>query len=161
MDNDKRMSKIISGGQTGVDRGALDAALASWFPCGGWCPEARKAEDGIIPKKYSLIELAGAGYSQRTLKNVLESDATVIIYFTDVTGGTKETLSFCIENKKPYLLIDGNEISINKASEHIAEFVQSHEIAILNVAGPRASSAPKAHEFTKACLIKFLARIIE
>jgi hypothetical protein len=89
------LSKIVSGGQTGVDRGALDAALRVGFPCGGWCPQDRKAEDGPIPDRYPLVVLPGAGYRQRTLKNVKDSDGTVIIYANTLSGGTKLTRDFC------------------------------------------------------------------
>src|ERR671915_1058228 len=78
------LAKIISGGQTGTDRGALDAALAWGFPCGGWCPPGRLAEDGQIPERYPLIELKEGGYSQRTLRNVVESDGTAILYFSQI-----------------------------------------------------------------------------
>ena len=75
------LRKIVSGGQTGVDRGALDAALDAGFDCGGWCPRGRLAEDGEIPARYRMAELAGAGYEKRTLKNVLDSDGTAILDF--------------------------------------------------------------------------------
>ena len=93
------MLKIISGGQTGVDRAALDMALQHGIACGGWCPEARRAEDGIIPEKYPLEVLAGGDYKARTRKNVQESDGTVIIYFGELRGGTKQTLNFCVRRK--------------------------------------------------------------
>ena len=73
--------KIVSGGQTGVDRGALDAALAMNVACGGWCPENRMADDGVIPDRYPVQILANSGYRKRTKQNVQDSDATVIIYF--------------------------------------------------------------------------------
>jgi Circularly permutated YpsA SLOG family len=98
------LAKIISGGQTGIDRGTLDMAIACGFPCGGWCPSGRLAEDGRIPERYPLIELKEGGYSQRTLRNVLESDGTVILYFSQIEGGTEETLLFCINERKPYKL---------------------------------------------------------
>ena len=82
-----RVIKIISGGQTGIDRGALDGALAKGVPCGGWCPEGRRAEDGVIPKIYPVRSLAGAGYSGRTLRNVIDSDGTVVLHFGALTGG--------------------------------------------------------------------------
>ena len=95
------MITIISGGQTGVDRGALDAALAMGTPCGGWCPEGRMADDGIIADKYPLQELAGAGYRQRTRQNVADSDATLIIYFDFIAPkrGTELTLLTAIDRK--------------------------------------------------------------
>ncbi len=100
------MLKIVSGGQTGVDRGALDAALESAEQCGGWCPEGRKAEDGVIPESYPVQELKGGGYRKRTRKNVQDSDGTVIIYFGQLIGGTEQTLRYCLDEKKPYLLLN-------------------------------------------------------
>lgn len=131
---------IISGGQTGVDRGALDAALATGTPCGGWCPEGRMADDGVIPANYPVKELIGAGYRKRTRQNVLDSDATVIIYFDYIfpRGGTEQTLLECIKADKPYLLIDGQELSTARAAQKTRDFVRKHQIQQLNIAGPKA-----------------------
>ena len=150
------MIKIVSGGQTGVDRGALDAAIKANIECGGWCPEGRKAEDGVISPKYPLTELKGASYLQRTLQNVIDSDGTLIIYFGYLSGGTEKTLDFCIKNKKPYKLIDAQVISEKIASTIILSFVKDKNISILNVAGPRASSNPNRHAFTKDALYQYL-----
>ena len=92
--------KIVSGGQTGVDRAALDASLESGVEAGGWCPEGRKAEDGTIPEKYPVKELPKAGYRQRTKRNVIYSDETAIIYFGYPTGGTEQTIVFSIMGRK-------------------------------------------------------------
>jgi hypothetical protein len=115
-----RLAKIISGGQTGTDRGTLDAAIACSFPCGGWCPPGRLAEDGRIPERYSLIEFKEGGYRQRTLRNVLESNGTAILYFSQIEGGIEETLRFCIEEHKPYKLIDAEEVSAERAASLLA-----------------------------------------
>ena len=133
--------KIVSGGQTGVDRGALDAALAAGVPCGGWCPAGRLAEDGVIPTSYPLTELAEAGYRQRTIRNVQDSDATLIIYFGILRGGTEQTLLHCARQHKPYKLVDGSEIAAPRGSELAADFVASlaKRRVVLNVAGPRQS----------------------
>lgn len=86
------LTQIISGGQTGVDRGALDAALTTQFSCGGYCPKGRKAEDGVIDERYPLTELPTAGYRQRTIRNLSESDGTLILYHGYLSGGTQETM---------------------------------------------------------------------
>ncbi|NLO80645.1 MAG: hypothetical protein GX093_10180 [Xanthomonadaceae bacterium] len=141
------LEKIVSGGQTGVDRGALDAALARGFPCGGWCPAGRLAEDGVIPPQYPLTELSRGGYRQRTLQNVLDSDGTAIIYFGTLEGGTELTLLFCIRHRKPYKLIDGTEIPPVRASVLLRDFVEAMDIRVLNVAGPRASKVAEAEQY--------------
>lgn len=153
--------KIISGGQTGVDRAALDAALRNGIECGGWCPEGRLAEDGAIPLRYPLTELNGAGYEKRTLQNVIDSDGTVIIYFDTAAGGTEKTLLFCRSRKKPFLLIDAAELTPEQAAEQIRSFVAGNSIATLNVAGPRASDSPPAYAYTLETMDCFLKVPIE
>ena len=133
---------ILSGGQTGVDRAALDAALECGAPAGGWCPGGRRAEDGRIPERYPLIELPGAVYRQRTWKNVVDSDGTLIIYFAVLSGGTALTLKYCIDERQPYVLIDATAVPPERAAERITAFLKRGGIARLNVAGPRASSSP-------------------
>lgn len=147
---------MISGGQTGVDRAALDAALAAGIPVGGWCPEGRKAEDGIIPGKYPVKELPGGDYRERTRQNVLGSDGTVIIHFGTLSGGTRETKLFCEDAKKPYLLIDASTMPVDQAAAEMTAFVGKSGIVVLNVAGPRASKEPRAYEYTYATLAAFL-----
>jgi hypothetical protein len=144
----KTVEKIVSGGQTGVDRGALDAALSRGFPCGGYCPKGRLAEDGNIPESYPLTELNYGSYAERTLRNVLESDGTAVIYFDVLEGGTKQTVENCRDHHKPYLLIDGSQLKVARAAILIEEFVSSCHIQILNVAGPRSSKSPIAHAYT-------------
>jgi len=143
---DKKL-KIISGAQTGVDRAALDAALESNVPCGGWCPAGRRAEDGVIPARYPVEELEGSAYRQRTRKNVQDSDGTVMIYFAQLSGGTEQTLRFCLSEHKPYLLIDGQEVRPERAAERIHEFLRTLNGKAFNVAGPRASGDSRAYEY--------------
>ena len=117
--------KVISGGQTGVDRGALDAALALEVECGGWCPAGRLAEDGEIPKHYPVVELANAGYAERTARNVADSDSTLIISNGEPVGGTRETVDRCLEMRKPHLIIDCASMSVEEMIEAATKFVKS------------------------------------
>ena len=115
--NKMNLTQIISGGQTGVDRGALDAALTTQFSCGGYCPKGRKAEDGVIDERYPLTKLSTAGYRQRTIRNLSESDGTLILYHGYLSGGTQETMVQCIRLHKPYKLIDAQAVNVQYASE--------------------------------------------
>lgn len=148
--------KIVTGGQTGVDRAALDAALKSGTECGGWCPEGRLAEDGTIPPLYPVSELEGAGYKERTRQNVIDSDGTVIIYFNTLSGGTRQTLLFCRKLNKPYLLIDATELTTEQAAHLIQKFVADNAIAVLNAAGPRASGEATAYDYAFKAISLFL-----
>jgi hypothetical protein len=139
--------KVVSGGQTGIDRGALDAALELSIECGGWCPEGRQAEDGVIPEQYPLREVEGGDYRERTRKNVLDSDGTAIIFFGEIEGGTEATLDDCVQLGRPYKLIDGSAIQPGQAAKLIAEFVREIGVYTLNIAGPRASKVEKGHRY--------------
>jgi Circularly permutated YpsA SLOG family len=141
--------KIVSGAQTGVDRAALDAAIETGIEAGGWCPEGRIAEDGIIPEIYPVKELPNSGYRQRTKRNVIDSDGTVIFYFAYPSGGTEQTIAFCIKEKKPYVLIDAEELLTERAAIKIEAFIRLNSICVLNVAGPRAGGEPRAYEYAK------------
>lgn len=152
--------KIISGGQTGVDRGALDAALDLGIPCGGWCPAGRKAEDGSIPEFYPLTEFASNIYSDRTRQNVIDSDATLIIHFGQLEGGTAFTQRCCITEDKPYLIIDASRDEPGILAQYIVDFITQHNVQVLNVAGPRASKVPEAQFLTYRLLKTVLERRI-
>lgn len=150
------MLKIVSGGQTGVDRAALDVALNNNVPCGGWCPSGRTAEDGTIADVYPLKELKNGGYDERTRKNVQDSDGTVIIYFKQLSGGTEKTLSFCLNEPKPHLLLDGHEITAARAAERIMEFLPTLQAETINFAGPRASGEQRAYQYASEAISKFI-----
>jgi Circularly permutated YpsA SLOG family len=129
---------IVSGGQTGADRGALDAALTAGVPCGGWCPRGRRAEDGTIPGRYPLRETPTAEYPQRTSWNVRDSDGTVILHRGRVDRGTALTERVARGQGRPVLLLD-----VRTAQPvELATWIEKEKIARLNVAGPRESRAP-------------------
>ena len=151
--------KIISGGQTGVDRAALDVALEHAIECGGWCPAGRLDEFGRIPDQYPLQELEVGGFTERTLQNVKDSDGTVIIYPGNLGGGTEQTVRFCQELQRSYQLVDAAKIPAQDAAKLIADFVRYHEIDLLNVAGPRRSEWPEGYGYAFCVLEIFLNSI--
>jgi predicted Rossmann fold nucleotide-binding protein DprA/Smf involved in DNA uptake len=148
---------IVSGGQTGADRAALDAALAAGVPCGGWAPGGRMAEDGPLDARYPLTEIPGAGYIERTRANVADSDGTVILHGGVLEGGTLQTQRFCEEFGKPCLVITSEHFDAARAAAEIARFVAAHGIRRLNVAGPRASKQPQIYGYARAVIERLLA----
>ena len=153
------LERIISGGQTGVDRGALDAALDADFACGGSCPEDRAAEDGTIPLRYPVTPLPGAGYPERTLRNVLDSDGTAIIAPGALTGGTLLTKSLCEREQRPNLVVDATTMAEADAAAVIECFVREKRIRVLNVAGPRQSLWPAGHAFVHQAIRRLLEQV--
>lgn len=151
--------KIISGGQTGADRGALDAALALDMPCGGWCPEGRLDENGRIPGHYPLTELPGGGFRERTIKNVRESDGALILYLGEPQGGTQTTVNACIQYGKAYCLLDRSQLTPERSSEVAVCFVRENDIRILNVAGPRASEDAGMYAFAFEVIAGLIQRL--
>jgi hypothetical protein len=152
--------KIISGGQTGVDRAALDVALKQGIECGGWCPAGRLDEFGKIPDRYPLKELPTGSFAERTLQNVKDSDATVIFYCRDLAGGSEHTLQCCIEQSKPHRTIDAAEVSENDAANVIVDLVREHNVSVLNIAGPRKSEWPDGYDYAFRALERCAATVL-
>ena len=149
-----RIIKIISGGQTGVDRAALDAAIELGFQYGGFCPKGRLAEDGIIPDKYKLTELSSSQYLMRTFENVKTSDGTLIIHAGTVSGGTIKTKDYCEKGSKPFFAINLLE-DLKKIPVNFDNWIKENHIIIMNVAGPRESEV-SIYDRTFALLIDVL-----
>jgi hypothetical protein len=140
------IKKIISGGQTGVDRAALDAAIKAGISHGGWVPKGRKAEDGIIPMKYNLSEMDDVRYAPRTLENIRDSDGTLIITSGSPDRGTLLTRELAAGHRKPFVVIDLSKSDLYKSSEGVLSWLTSNKIEVLNVAGPRESKSPGIYE---------------
>ena len=140
------IKRIISGGQTGADRAALDFAIKMDLPHGGYVPKGRMAEDGPIPDEYKLQEMPTSSYPKRTEQNVIDSDGTLVITHGKLTGGSLLTKEFAENQKKPCLHVDLNKEVEYAAAVHIDDWAQEHGIEVLNVAGPRASKDPKVYE---------------
>lgn len=139
------MIRIISGGQTGADQAALDAAMALNLPHGGWLPRGRKTENGPLPARYLLVELDSFRYRDRTEQNILAADGTLICSLGPLSGGSALTEALAIKHAKPLLHIDFEHHSQDRAAIAVEHWVRQHAIAILNVAGPRASSEPRIY----------------
>jgi len=171
-----RPRKIVSGGQTGVDRGALDAAICLNIPHGGWCPQDRTAENGSIPHHYRLQETEAREYTVRTERNVVDSDATLIVFRGVLSGGTRLTYQKATAHLKPVFLLDLESLSswINeKVADKSREEQPSHpaeavdllkwlaegDFNVLNVAGPRESGQPGIETETARLLIRLFSRI--
>jgi len=131
--------KVVSGGQTGVDRAALDAARAAGLPSGGWCPRGRRAEDGPIDPGYPLVETPSAEYAQRTAWNVRDSDGTLVVARGRPAGGTALTMTLARRHGKPVVVVD---LARSPSPDEVSRWVQSRAIGTLNVAGPRESQRP-------------------
>jgi len=143
------IKKIVSGGQTGTDQAALDAAIKYNFSHGGWISKGRKTEDGRLPDEYQLKEMSTDSYKKRTEQNVIDSHGTVIISHGKLTGGSKLTEKLAEKHLKPCLHIDLNKFPAFMSSSQINTWVILHEIRILNVAGSKASKDPDIYKNVK------------
>lgn len=168
-----KIAKIISGGQTGADRAALDAAIACNVPHGGWCPKGRLAEDGRIPKRYQLQEMDADDYPSRTRANVEAADLTLIFSHGPLTGGSLLTQQFAEELNKPCVHMDllaqpdvfqclesgssGGPLFFQTLEKIKSEFPMVGNIT-LNIAGPRASGDPQIYDAVYEQLLRLLER---
>ena len=158
------IAKIVSGGQTGVDRGALDAALRLGFPYGGMIPKGRKAEDGIVPLKFTaMTESDSEDYRFRTGWNAEHSDATLILSFTPtLEGGTQRTRQYCMNARKPYFIDNPTSPALAKGKQKVSDWLakvckkNGGAPIVLNVAGPRESKSPGIAEVTEAYVTKMI-----
>ncbi len=147
------IEKLVSGGQTGADRAALDAAISLGLPHGGWCPKGRRAEDGTIPTCYDLTETPGVSYPVRTEWNVRDSDGTVVFTLGKLaTGGSRKTIAIAKRLRKPRLHIsrDGGD----GACALLRDFIASHGIRVLNIAGSREGKEPGIGAWVEGVLTK-------
>jgi len=147
------IAKIVSGGQTGADRGGLDAAILLGVPHGGWCPKGRKSEDGVIPAHYNLVETRSADYLVRTEANIVDAHCTVVFTFGKPTGGSKRTVSFAETHQRPCLSVDLSTLTDEDAARSILGWLSPGGLMmpglpvpqpnpVINVAGSRESKAP-------------------
>lgn len=149
------IERVVSGGQTGVDRAALDAAAELSLPAGGWCPAGRLAEDGTIPVHYPLVETPTDVYEERTRWNVRDSDGTLVLTVGRPSGGTAHTIECARELARPYFVLDLHATPAER--RRVEAWLAANRIRTLNVAGPRESKAPGVYQLAKEYLKTLLA----
>lgn len=150
---ESQLKKICSGGQTGVDRAALDVALYLQMPHGGWCPRGRRSEDGPIADQYQLRETESTDYSVRTERNIIDADGTLILHHGSLSGGTKLTWKLAKRHHSPVLKIDLASQNFAISVPAFWDWVEQQQIATLNVAGPRESSCAGIGELARRFLL--------
>lgn len=148
----KLVSRIVSGGQTGADRAALDWAIRNDVPHGGWCPRGRKAEDGALPAKYKLRETASTDYRQRTRQNVIDSDGTLVVNLRTLEGGTRKTVQIAKSLGKPHFVLPLDAGVRDDDVQQVLDWLRRESIATLNVAGPRESKRPGIYDLVNELL---------
>lgn len=153
------IKSIWSGGQTGADRAALDAAIAVGVPHAGWCPRGRRAEDGPIPDRYHLRETPEREYMPRTRRNVVQSDGTVCFLLAGPSRGTQLTMNLAGQVNRPCLVMPLNVLTDEDAAQLLVDFVEANSIEKLNVAGSRESKAPGIHARVFAVIGRLLSRV--
>lgn len=163
--NRMTIAKIVSGGQTGVDRGALAAALRLGFPYGGMIPKGRKAEDGVVPTEFTaMTELESDDYRLRTRWNAEHSDATLLLAFSPkIEGGTKRTQQYCLNARKPFFIDNPSAPAVSKGGLEVLAWLDKvcrkngGAPIVLNVAGPRESKSPGIEQATA----DYVSRLID
>jgi hypothetical protein len=156
MNESRIFQKVISGGQTGADQGALDAALEIGCPCGGWCPMGRRSEAGPIPDRYPVTEHSSESYQARTEANIIDSDGTLVFTWGEPTGGTKETMVLAQEHGKPCFVVDLEERGPIQDRDMIWQWGWENNVFVLNVAGPRESKHPGVSALVKQSVLSLL-----
>lgn len=152
-------SKIVSGGQTGADQGALNAALKLNHPCGGWCPKGRKSEAGKIPVKYPLTENTSTKYSARTEMNVKDSDGTLLFTYGESTGGTALTVKLAKLHRKPVYVFDLKQSGAGHDPHSVLQWGHANNVSVLNVAGPRESEQPGTRNLVEAVMLRVIGMV--
>lgn len=150
------LERVVSGGQTGVDRAALDTALRLDIPVGGWCPAGRRAEDGPISLAYPLQETPHPEYEIRTEWNVRDSDGTLILCWGPLEGGTALTAALARKHNRPCHIAD---LAADAQIEPCIAWLEEEHIRILNIAGPRASTFPQIYQATALYLEALFAAL--
>jgi hypothetical protein len=148
---------IVSGGQTGVDRAALDWACQTNISHGGWCPKGRLAADGPLPSRYLLRETESDGYRQRTKLNVQDSDATLIFNMGLLEGGTRQTVKFAQTLGRPYRIIQMDAFQLQDSVAEVQSWLKQGRFSTLNIAGPSEARRPGIY----ACVLQVLAACTE
>lgn len=151
-----RITRVVSGGQTGVDRAALDVAIELGIQHGGWVPQGRTAEDGPIDQCYQLKQTTSVDAAQRTEWNVRDSDATLIVSRGQLTGGTELTQQMTRKYGRPHLHVDLSELSIPEAVRRVIQWLAPLQCSTLNVAGPRASEDTEIYQRARTLLRQIL-----
>ena len=155
------LTKIVSGGQTGVDQAALAAAIAMELEHGGWCPAGRRSERGRIPAIFQLTETFERNYTVRTEKNVIDSDGTMILFRKQLTGGTLLTERLTLKHDRPVVCVDLSQAdAFEQSIDRIKTWLNRFKIETLNVAGPRESTSRGIQSQAEAFMQRLLGEVL-
>ncbi len=152
------IEKIISGGQTGVDRAALDVAMELGIACGGWCPAGRDADDGPIPEKYPLQETADIDHTVRTQNNVRDSDGNLMFYRGELQGGTAYAVEMAKHLGRPVVAIN---LDAPLQIQGVIDWIEQHRMRVLHIGGQREQTSPGIYELTRALIKEILSTYVQ